>query len=1119
MSSTPTLLDLGPDAYSHQAEVNEVKRRLGIDHSYFDCWFFGFLENKNFKINDTVAKLQRREEFERTQLGEAEITDWMMENMQKGIIQVIGNDKEGRVTFYICTARDKPSSSRREESRKNFDMFISYGTRLRPESKRCQMAMLINQDKASFWSNLDMTFQADIALRIAKFYPGCVDKMYICKMGRALSAVAKPIFSRLPSIVSERIIIISDGDIKGGKLLQLYDEDVLPVTFGGKNDCDKQENYTRFAYTIKEYFEQLKAAVQRGSSVKEWELENLKAAGHAEGNSRMDVLKRSYIDPMGSQLAPGGSFSGAAGRSMSDLNRSWSAASMGGRGGADCEDNLLTCDSVTLDMYRRPSSAAQGGTNHSSQHVQRYLNDIPRDLFTDYVSQFNMIEGFFRINVMDMYEREWLGMLQREVEERQYIIRMEDQFQTESLFRSLPPALHLIVKGFLWLCMMVMSSYFFLGTMFIALLGVVTLIFIFFAMFSHTYNVFLYGAAFVVTGVQFAIFCSRGFDLTRNTFNGRLVQAFKAFGSKALIFQLVVYVIGTLGYFVLFCVMAHRHDVLTGIQYSTAYGFIVAVCITVIYHFAFAFGFKEINKTSYRHGSRINNAETTLYLFMDVELDDDSGRAQSMAEIVLLTLVGLLIFAFGVAYMTEDGRGVFFLGATVVLLSLLLVLCTAFMFSSNAGSSSSVTFVAVFYACVFWANAVFTMTMYGWHDGWGGSLLTVLFVMLFFCITCFVSMYGPWRGVVRRWFFRVAWGLITLHVLGCIIGLFVYNWRMGLFVMALTVHLLVCCFRTNEASNTYGVFTIVCGFSIALLTCCLLGHYAVAELYDTSVSDSLLPAYNGSVYMQATHLLLDSHQSILPPLCHLRFPTQDLGIVGMALFAKIGYNTDPASQAADLQHWFPGFTRVPDVSSGDATLGQLIEATVFRREASDYNTTIVTVRTGSNVQRVIEAMTMWIDQYCVSFFGFLMPAIYFERIMPYISFMEGMVPPQVRGLVDASMIDLVEHISQLQGSKEFTYVVAHGASGATAAVAILRSGLPVTTVAFATPEVLRSRNKLGISEEDLTDRLVTIRTTPSVYNAWYLHSPRDQVIPCDGGGKWCDKLDTTINTLDRLCRP
>lgn len=75
--------------------------------------------------------------------------------------------------------------------------------------------------------------------------------MYVCKMGRALSAIAKPIFSRLPSIVSDRIEIITEGDIKNGKLLSMYDEHILPIALGGKNDCDNKPSYVRFASMIR----------------------------------------------------------------------------------------------------------------------------------------------------------------------------------------------------------------------------------------------------------------------------------------------------------------------------------------------------------------------------------------------------------------------------------------------------------------------------------------------------------------------------------------------------------------------------------------------------------------------------------------------------------------------------------------------------------------------------------------------------------------------------------------------------------------------------------------------------------------------------------------------------
>lgn len=1120
--STPVLLDIGPAAYTHQAQVDEVKRQLGIDHNYFDCWIYGFLENKNFNISETVAKLNRRQEFERSELGESEITDWMMENMQKGIIQVIGNDKAGRVTFYICTGRDKPSPARREESKKNFDMFISYGTRLRPESKRCQMAMLINQDKASLWSNLDMTFQADIALRIAKYYPGCVDKMYICKMGRALSALAKPIFSRLPSIVSDRIIIVSDGDIKNGKLLELYDKDVLPVALGGENDCDKQENYTCFAYTIKEYFEQLRAAVRRGSSVKEWELNNLRATGDVEGNSRMDALKRSFIEPNASVSRPVTAMRGGSYLSASDANRSWSAVSGNGEI-SENDDCLLTCDTISVEMKHRPVNTASTTSAHSGQRarMETYLQNVPRDLFTDYVGQFSVIEGFLRINISEMFEREWLAILQREVEERQNIIRLEDQFQTESLFRALPPALHLIVKGFLWLSLMTMSTYFFMGTLFIALWSAPTLVYLFFSMFSQTYNVFLYGAAFVVTGVQFCIFCSRGYDLARNTFNGKLIQALKAFGNRALAFQAVIYVLGTVAYFVVFCVMASRYDVLTGLQFSVAYGWIVAVCITTVYHFFFAFGFRKINKMSYRHGSRVNNAETTLYLFMDVELDEDSGNGRSATEVVVLTLVGLLAFAAGVSYILTNGEVVFFLSATVTMLAFLLVLCTMFVFASSASSSSSVALAAVLYACLFWVNAVFTMTMHGWRDGWGGSLLATLFVMLFFCITCFVSVYGHWRGAVHRWLFRISWGLIVLHVLGCVVVLCVYNYRMGLFVAALAVHLLICCLRTNEASSSYGIFTVVCSFTAALLACCLLGNYVVGEVYESSVSQTLLPNYNASLYVQAggAHPLTKGGGSQMPPLCLMRFPTDTLGVVGLALFAKLGYNDNAAAQQEDLQHWFPDFKRTVSFHAGAATpSSELVETTVFRRETAEYNTTVVAVRTGRNAQRMIEAMTMWIAQYCISFFSVLMPKDYLESIMPFISFAQDMTPLLWKQSTSTALDLVMNHIGNVTGPNEHVYIVGHGTAGASAAVAALRSQLPVSIVLFSAPEVIRSVNGLDMTEVAMADRLVNVRTNPSVLNSWYLHAPHDQMIPCDLNGKQCDELDTTIRTLDQICR-
>ncbi|CBZ29087.1 conserved hypothetical protein [Leishmania mexicana MHOM/GT/2001/U1103] len=1137
MSNAPVLLDIGSDAYGHQAEVDEVKKRMGIHHNYFDCWIFGFLENKNFNIDETVAKLRRRADFEREQLATYNVTDWMMENMRKGIIQMIGNDKAGRVTFYVCTARDKPVAARREESRMNFDMFVSYGTRLRPETKRCQITMLINQDKASMIGNLDMTLQADIALRIAKFYPGCVGKIYICKMGRMLSAMAKPIFSRLPAIVSDRIIIISDSDIHHGKLLELFDAEVLPVELGGKNDCNQQDNYDRFATTISNYFEQLKAAILRGEGVKEWELSNLRSAGYIEEVSRIDALKRSIIEPSLSLRDPLLIAPHESGRySPSGTNGTATAQCVTPRSPAyyalDVEDdaNLITCgtDSIEMDGLQSPGLMPRTSLIMSRSPL--------RNLFTDYVNQFTAIESFFRISLTEMHERQWLQIVQWELQERRTLLLESSLIHGDKLLAGLPSSVLLVAKGFLWLCLMVTSFFFLLGTCFIALLGVVTLINIFFAILVSPYYVFLYGTAFIVVASQFVILCSRGFDVTRSTFQGRVVQALRAFGAKALAFQLVIYVCCTVAFFLLFCIMAVRYDVLTGLQYSLAYGWIVAVCVIFLYHVLFAFGLRRLSTRSYAHGSRQNHAETTLYLFMEVEMDDEQMEQRfPPAEVMLLTMVAVLSVAMGVAFVT--GGGFFFLCAAIVAQSVLLLLCTIFTIARNVSSSSDITICGVFYASVFWMSTLFTMSQNGWTGHWGSSLLASLFVMLFFVITGLVSVYGRWKGAVRRWLFRISWLLLLLHLLSCVVVLMASNYRFGLFVLALAVHLLLCIVRTNEASNKYGVFTIAACFTLVLLACCIMGRAGANDVYEGSVSDVLLPNYANRFRTSAAagQVMLanlaasqtcassmsgwssvSAHESTLyamPPLCLTQFsPTVD--VIGIALFAKLGLNKDVAGQNADLAHWFPSFKRVPILETVDF---RAMGFDVFREETATVNTTIVTTRPGSDLILLIESMTMWIDTYALSFFSFLMPVSYIDRVLPYLAFVHGIVPSQWEASIDKTTSAVCALLTKLRGDRENVLVVGHGPVGSRAAVIGLRAQDNVRSIVFSGPPVILSKFNLNVTARVMARRMLSVQTMQTLFSTWYLRTASMQFIPCSLGGMMCDAINTTIDELRRLC--
>lgn len=70
-----------------------------------------------------------------------------------------------------------------------------------------------------------------------------LDKMYICKMGTTLSAMAKPIFRTLPAVVSDRIQIIDDRDIKNGVLFDIMDRAIVPDVLGGLNHCDDEAQW------------------------------------------------------------------------------------------------------------------------------------------------------------------------------------------------------------------------------------------------------------------------------------------------------------------------------------------------------------------------------------------------------------------------------------------------------------------------------------------------------------------------------------------------------------------------------------------------------------------------------------------------------------------------------------------------------------------------------------------------------------------------------------------------------------------------------------------------------------------------------------------------------------
>lgn len=270
--------DDNPEGYippEHIAGLEEVKRRLGISHDHYDAWLYLFFENKGFNVEQTYEKLKRREKMEKTELANYDITEEMHQNMQLGTVMQIGCDKRGRPAFYITTKREFPQKSQREWKKKNYDRWLAYGARLvRSNNLSCRMVWLVNQQDASLWSNTDVPFQAEMFLRISKFCPGVVARVYVCNMSTTLNAVARTLVGRLPAYLSRRVMFLNANEVKEGRLLEYFDKSSLPVPLGGVIE-DSPSRWQEFERNLSQHFTLLQKAIRSGISVKDLEYEML----------------------------------------------------------------------------------------------------------------------------------------------------------------------------------------------------------------------------------------------------------------------------------------------------------------------------------------------------------------------------------------------------------------------------------------------------------------------------------------------------------------------------------------------------------------------------------------------------------------------------------------------------------------------------------------------------------------------------------------------------------------------------------------------------------------------------------------------------------------------------
>lgn len=1066
LSETPVLLDRGSTALAHQSEVDDVRNQLKIPHNYFDCWIYGFLENKNFNKAETVAKLRRRDDMEKSELEQIEITDWMKKNMAEGIIQVIGADKEGRVVFYVRTARDKPSKNHRAESRKVFDMFVSYGTRLRAESKRCQLVMLINQQDASLWSNVDMSFQADIALRIAKFYPGCVDKMYICNMNRALSAVTKPLFSRLPAIVSDRIKIISASDIKSGKLLELFDESVLPIEMGGKNECDKQELFDEFSDTMVRHFQELQEAIRKGYSVKEWELMKIQKSEPNVGSPYRGSRFQHSMNYTGGGLMYSNSFS-------------------------SMEDGKTFNDSLTdPQLHTCVSFDGQSG------NVQRYIPTTGFDFMES-------MENFFRASIIEGYEREWMEIVKAEFQERTTLERQSGALRHDVILDLLPPSIRLWCRGFLWVCMTVMALFFLLSSIMVSIIAAVNTMYVFFSTLYAPYYIFPYGILLSIICSQFTMLVSRGLELAGSMFSGELIRPLRGLGYKAHVVQILVCVICVLLPFISFMI-AFSAGGYTAFTISCSIGCLITACWMLLFHFIYAFGFQNNSSKSISGGGSSNIAEATIYFFLDVVIDE-YRRRRPTTELIVFSALLIINFAFGLAFILSGN--VAFLCVTIFFLVVLFYGVVVSLSIIPSTASSAVALNSSFFTCTVWLHLVFLLSQSSISEEWIGSVVVSILVAIIFMVPSYTALFAVFKRLTGLWVFRIAWiTLLALHV-GCLVTLYTIDYKAGLFGTALGIHLMICVIRTENAVNYYGALCFGLCFVIMLITCCLDGRNNISETYDSSVSNSLLPDFDARL----TALRKTVARSV-SPLCQTFFPgllsADATNIVGASLFAKLANNVNSVTQAQDLAVWFPSFKSVGSefqTSTGIATQ-------VFHSSAA--NLTFITVSQKQSLTQAIETATLFLESYALSPLSVIIPSYFLINTLKLLSFLKGMSTlswGRTISELNSFLTDFCTNSSSPNGS---LYIVGYNGAGAIAGLLLENKVCSSHAVSFSVPSsfpILLSDTTLL---SNLSKRLISVNPVSTLIFSW-IATDATQALYCPLG--LCESISSVARNLDALC--
>lgn len=965
-SGYTSLCDLGPVALSYRPQIEEVKKRIGVTHGFFDAWIFGFLENKNFNINETVAKLERRFVMEKEEMGSYKLTDHLRKNLRDGVIQEIGEDKHGRVVFYIYSKRDFPTPEYREEKKMIFNMFMSYGTRLRESTKRSQIVMIFNQQDSSFFKNLDLGFQGDIALHISKFFPGMVEKMYMCKMSSTLSFMAKPVLSRLPAVVSERLEILSDSDIKKGALLEHIDKSVLPFELGGTNNCDCQSNWNAFADNVENYFFKMVAALnERNMTIKEFELDEL-------GYDTNGMPKR--LEPSASFHPP--------------LTRSGEASVCAS--GIQSAYPLLSCRS-NYDVESTELGAA-GGTGNPSLSANA----------TQWKSLFSVFPPSLSIFFVEELVR-WKQHTEEEEEANRYKILFDHAQSFAKVHeRNRNVAMHTaktfsgnhvmaFVKFWVSVVSVLISLYFVLGMIFWALFASSVIITMYFSFFIRPTFFFPVCWCIIMVFVQGCGLCARSLEIIYALWRGKVMPPFERLGgSFGAVAEIILLILVALAQIIVFFYYYLIVGVTTALAYTFSAGWLGATCLILLNHGLFFVGLFH-RQTRANNNTKLLKLSVFLTAYQGHLMDSKIIRSSSVLLCLFFLAISLLL---GVGFLISRLVHLFLVSAmtTVVASYAINFFCDGF----ESSLSGMLMTISIWIYCFTWLYTIFICGFNNASDYWIISVVISSVISGALTLSSFVALKQKKNNKLLRGLYL----FVLAYFISCwISSFFLLNWKSGIICFGLMVHNgLNFVFGPSQFSGSRSSLVVSMVFLLLLVTCVSMGWHGTvipANGKDYSWSTSLEKSASTTHSLARDSVwspsLLLYHQY---PVCEITIGTDDpSGQFGIADVSKLlevaaGVELGSISIEANLKEGFPG----KDIQyDGIVYENQKWEWTVQQFSSSAGETTFLISQEFSPSSAILSAV-LWVEAIAARPFKVFLPEGWMEVLISVTSSISHLFP-------------------------------------------------------------------------------------------------------------------------------